>query len=338
MREALRRRPRLNPHETFVLVLLVIVVVVNTRLSSVFLTEESLSTQASQSLEIGFMALAATLVIIVREIDLSIASMLGLIAVVFAELMGAGVPLSVAIVAALVLGALLGCVNGMIVTRFGLSSLVVTLATLVLYRGIAEVLVTDRTLVELPSGFVGADVRYIGDSWVTWPQVLFVALAVAFALVLARSRLGRVIQFTGSNPVAAEFSGVRVNRLKVGLFAMSGVMSAVAALALTSRLASARGDIGVGLELPVITAVLLGGTALEGGRGTILGTVLAVVLIACIRTGLLLGDVSDQVASTVIGGLLVLSLLLAVHGKSLRKLSAKSRGGGRFVGQHQRAR
>jgi rhamnose transport system permease protein len=306
----------LRRYETALVALLAIDVIVNWQLSPYFLDGRNFSILASQYLEVGLLALPMTFLIVVAEIDLSVASMLGAVAVVFAKLLNGGVPLAAAILVALVLGVLLGTVNGVLVTRFGLSSLVVTLGTLALYRGIAEVLISDETLFGFPSSFAGWDLRHVGGSLLTWPQLAFLVVAVAFALVLARSRLGRSSYFSGSNPTAAIYSGIRVDRLKLGLFALSGLVAGVAALTLTSRLQSVRNDTGLGLELPVITAVLLGGTDIAGGRGTIFGTVAAVVLVATIRNGMTLGNLPDEAGVATVGGLLVLSLLLSASARS----------------------
>jgi rhamnose transport system permease protein len=306
---------RLRSYEATIVALFAIDLFVNSRLSPYFLDWPNFSLLASQYLEIGLMALPMTLLIVAGEIDLSVASMLGAVAAVFGEAVTHGVPLALAIVLALALGVLLGTFNGVLVTRFGLSSLVVTLGTLALYRGIAEVILSDQTLIGFPPSFAGLDQRHVAGTLLTYPQLGFVALALVFGLVLARSRAGRRIYFTGSNGRAALFAGIRVKRLKLTLFALSGLFSAVAALTLASRLQSVRNDTGVGLELPVITAVLLGGTAIAGGRGSIFGTVMAVALVATIRNGMTLANVPDEAGVATVGGLLVASLLVSASAR-----------------------
>jgi rhamnose transport system permease protein len=312
----MRRLPRaLRTYEAAIVLLLAIDVIINWRLSPYFLDAKNFSVLSSQYLEVGLMALPMTLLIVVGEIDLSVASMLGAVAAVFGELVANGVALGLAIPIALAFGALLGTVNGVLVTRFGLSSLVVTLGTLALYRGIAEVVLGDQTLFGFPAGFVGLDTRYIGSTLLTYPQLGFAVLAVGFGLVLARSSIGRMLYFTGSNPRAALFAGIRVARFKLALFALSGLLSAVAALTLASRFQSVRNDTGLGLELPVITAVLLGGTDITGGRGTILGTVAAALLVATIRNGMTLANLPDEAGVATVGGLLVVSLLVSASAR-----------------------
>jgi rhamnose transport system permease protein len=328
---------RLRSYEAVIVALFAIDVLVNWRLSPYFLDGTNFSILASQYLELGLMALPSTLLIIAGELDLSIASMLGAVAAVFGEAVTHGVPVAVAILLALVLGALLGTFNGLLVTRLGLSSLVVTLGTLALYRGIAEVVLSDQTLFGFPSGFVGLDQRYVAGTLVTYPQLGFVVLAVAFGLVLARSRAGRSIYFTGSNPRAALFAGIRVNRLKLALFALSGLVSAVAALTLASRYQSVRNDTGLGLELPAITAVLLGGTDIAGGRGSIFGTVMAVMLVATIRNGMTLANLPDEAGVATVGGLLVVTLLASASARRTavylaRRAVLRTRGGEPLIG------
>ena len=219
------------------------------------------------------------------------------------------------ILLALLTGALLGAVNGVIVTRLGVSSLIATLGTLTLYRGIDETIVTNKTLVVFPSAFLGWNVKYLGGTYITWPQIMLVVLFLLFTLVLRRGTLGRVAYFVGSNPTAALYSGIRVHRIKLGLFTVSGVMCAIAGLTLTSRLESVRNDTATGMELPVITAVLLGGAKIEGGKGAMSATALAVVLIALVENLLVLKNATDLTSAAVIGGLLILSLVAPATGR-----------------------
>lgn len=327
---------RLRSYEAAVVALFAIDLLVNWRLSPYFLDGRNFSILASQYLEVGLMALPMTLLIVAGEIDLSVASMLGAVAAVFGEAVNHGVPLALAILLALALGALLGAFNGVLVTRFGLSSLVVTLGTLALYRGIAEVILSDQTLFGFPSSFAGLDQRYVAGSLLTYPQLGFLLLALAFGLVLARSRAGRVIYFTGSNARAALFAGIRVNRLKLMLFALSGLVSAAAALTLASRFQSVRSDTGLGLELPVITAVLLGGTDIAGGRGSIFGTAMAALLVATIRNGITLANLPDEAGVATVGGLLVVTLLVSASARRTavylaRRAVLRTRGGGPLI-------
>lgn len=312
-------------HEAFAVVLLVVAVVVVAQLSPYFLDAQNFSQIGTDSLEIGLIALAMTPLIVVREIDLSVGSTLGLAAVVFGELASHDVPLLVALVATVATGALAGLLNGLLVTRFGLSSIVVTLGTMALFRGLANAIVGDQTITTLPGSFTASDTRYAIGTLVTIPHVLFALAALAAALVLHRSTVGRRIFFAGSSPDVATHSGVRVDRLKVGLFVASGTLAAIAALFMTSRLQSVRADTGSGLELLALTVVLLGGADIRGGRGTIFGTLVALALVGVVRSGMALGDLPDQARVAVVGGLLLLSICAGVAIEALRRGAAERR-------------
>jgi rhamnose transport system permease protein len=288
---------------------LVLAVTFNLVLSPFFLTAFNLSTIATASVEIALLALPATLLITAGEIDLSSASVLALSAAVLGLTATAGLPLWLAIAAALVTGALCGLLNGLLVTRLGLSSIVVTIATLALFRGVTEVLLGDRTLTELPSTLRGWDLHYIGSTLVTWVQVGIIVVAIAFAVVLTLTRTGRSIRFIGGAPGVALYSGLAVRRTRLLLFVLSGLMSALAGIILVSRLQAVRNDIGIGLELIAITCVLLGGTNIRGGWGTVVGTLAAIGVVASVRSGLRLANIPDQVGLAVIGGLLILTIV-----------------------------
>lgn len=306
-------------HEAFTVFLLVLAIFVGASLSPYFLSWQTVSDGLTENLEVGVMALAMTPLIVLGEIDLSVASILGLVAVVFGQLEAHEAPLILAIGAAVALGTLAGAANGFMVTRFGLSSIVVTLGTLALYRGIAQAIVGDETLLAFPDVFTGSDTRYVIAETVTVPHLMFAAAAIAAALVLHRMTLGRRIFFAGSSAEVARMSGVRADRIRVAAFAASGAAAAFAALLLVSRLQSVRNDTGQGLELLVITVVLLGGAAIQGGRGTIFGTVIALALVAAVRNAMGLSDVPDQAQVAVLGGLLLLAI---AAGSALTRLQS----------------
>ncbi len=294
--------------ETLTLALLLVAVAVGSQLSPYFLNSQTFGLGLTQSLEVGVMALSMTPLIMIGDIDLSVASILGLVAVVFAEMTGHGVPLGVAVTAALVVGTCAGALNGLLVTRFGLSSIVVTLGTLALYGGLAEAIAGSQEFLKFPAAFVGSDTRFVVGTVITVPHVLFLALAVVAAVVLHRLMIGRQIMFAGASREVARLAGVRVDRIRIGLFATSGLTAAFAALLLASRLASVDAGTGQGLSLLVITVVLLGGTDIRGGRGTIFGSVLALLVLVAVRSGMGLANVADDVQVAVVGGLLVFAV------------------------------
>nr|WP_062339758.1 ABC transporter permease [Herbidospora sakaeratensis] len=257
--------------------------------------------------EIALMALTMTLVIVAAEIDLSVASTLGLCCAVLGRLWTAGLPIEAIMPICLVTGALAGALNGLLVTRLGLPSLAVTIGTFALYRGLAYVILGDQAVADLPPAYTGLATQSLGP--IPLLTLLVVVLAVAAGILLHATGLGRAVTALGANEEAAYFAGIRVKRIKFWLFVASGTMAGLAALVFTFRYASARADNGVGLELAVVAAVLLGGVSIFGGRGTLAGVVAAVLLLAVVRNALILADVANEVLNFVTGLLLVASVL-----------------------------
>jgi rhamnose transport system permease protein len=277
--------------------------------SPYFLGGVNFSFILTNSVEIGLIALTMTVVMVMGEIDLSVGSTVGLAAAMLGAMATHGVPFGLAIVIALATGLVAGFVNAALCIRFALPSVVITLGTLALYRGIAELIIGGNTVSSFPTWFTGWNTKYAFGQ-ITYPQIFWLVSILVAIVVLHRLRFGRQVSFIGSNPRAAVYAGIRVNRAKVIAFAASGLISALAALILVSRLQSVDNTAGTGFELIVITAVLLGGTDFRGGRGTIIGTALAVLLVGVVENGLELLGVSAQVTTAVIGGLLILSILV----------------------------
>ncbi|MER7370526.1 ABC transporter permease [Nonomuraea wenchangensis] len=267
--------------------------------------------------EIALMALTMTLVIVAAEIDLSVASTLGLSCAVLGALWNAGLPIEAIMPICLLVGAACGAVNGLLVTRLGLPSLAVTIGTFALFRGLAYVILGDQAVADLPPAYTGLATSSIGP--VPLATVLVAVLAVVAALVLHATGLGRSIVAIGANVEAAYFSGIRVKRIKLWLFVASGVMASLASLVYTFRYASARADNGMGLELAVVAAVLLGGVSIFGGKGTLPGVLMAVLLLGVVRNALILADVANEVLNFVTGLLLVASVLAPNLGAARRR-------------------
>jgi rhamnose transport system permease protein len=305
--------------ETLLVVLLIAFVVLGSSLSPYFLTPATFSNLTSNLMEKAIMALPLALIIIAGEIDLSVESMLGLASALLGFMYAVGWPLWVDIPLVLAVGAFGGFFNGMLVTRVGLPSLVVTLGTLALYRGLASVVLGPRSVSGWPEWFTNFGFGDVPGTVIPWPLVVFGVLAVAFLFVLHKTWIGRQIYAVGKNKDAARYSGIDVARLKTLLFVLSGTLSALAGVILTARLSSARADNGQGFVLDVVTSVLLGGVNIFGGEGTILGVVLAIFVIGVLRNGLTLADVSPDTQSVAVGALLILS----VAGPTLvRRISA----------------
>jgi rhamnose transport system permease protein len=274
-----------------------------------FLSGQNLNSILSDVAEVALIALPLTLVIIAAEIDLSVASMLGLTCALLGYLWNHNWPMEMIVPVLLVVGGLLGAVNGFLVTRLGLPSLAVTIGTLGLYRGLAFVILGDQAITQFPSDYQNLGQGSFAGTQIPNPTVLFVILAVIFGVALHRTTVGRSIFAIGANDEAARFAGLRVKRVKFWLFVVSGVVSALAGLVYTFRFGSARGDNGTGLELSVVACVLLGGVSIFGGRGNLLGVIVAVFLLGTLRNALTLNNVSSDALTVVTGGLLLLSVL-----------------------------
>jgi rhamnose transport system permease protein len=311
--------------EVLLLVILLVLVWVGARLSAVFLSPQNFSNLTVAEMEIAIIAVPMTLIIIAGEIDLSVESMAGLSSAVLGFLWAAGVPLTLGIPAVLVMGVLGGVLNGVLVTRAGLPSLVVTLGTLALFRGLASVVLGPRAISNFPPGFTAFGFGNIPGTPIPWPLVVFALLAGVVALALHRTWLGRQVFAVGKNPAAARYSGVPVVRLKTGLFMLSGLLSALAGVILTSRLSSARSDAGTGMTLAVVTAVLLGGVNIFGGSGTIPGVVLAVFTLAVLQNALRLADVSTELQSISVGLLLIVSVVVPNLARQLARVVQHAR-------------
>jgi rhamnose transport system permease protein len=259
--------------------------------------------------ERALIVLPMVLLIIAREIDLSVGSILALTSVVFGLLIQQGAPLLLAIPVTLVAGGICGAFNGILVTKLGLPSLVVTLGTMALFRGIAYILLGSDSINDFPDSFLDFGIDTVGTSPLPLTIVPFLLLAPVFAIALQKMPLGRRIYAIGGSPDAARYSGIRLARTVFGLFVTSGVVCAAAGMVYAARLANARANNAVGIELDVITIALLGGISVFGGRGRLTGVLWALLLVATIRNVLGLLQIGGDAQGTVIGLLLIISLL-----------------------------
>jgi rhamnose transport system permease protein len=303
-------RAFLGRWEALLVGLILITCVVGQALSSEFLTADSFTTGSLDLSEVALMALALTLVIVAAEIDLSVASVLALSSALMADLWNQGLPLELIMPICVVAGALCGAFNGILVTRFGLPSLAVTIGTLALFRGLAFVVIGDASVTDFPALWTDRAFGNFAGTFIPNTMVLFAILAVAFGVVLHSTPFGRSIYAIGANEEASYFSGLRVKRIKLILFTVSGAVAALAGIVITLRNSTAAANVGQGFELTAITAVLLGGVSIFGGRGTIVGVVLALFLLGAIQKALLLSEsISSYWIQIVTGTLLVGSVL-----------------------------
>jgi rhamnose transport system permease protein len=313
--------------ETLLVVAVVGLLALGTSLSPHFLDPGNLSNLIAALMEVAIMALPMTLIIVAAEIDLSVESMAGLASAILGFLWAAHVPLEVAIPLVLVVGALGGLMNGLLVARAGLPSLVVTLGTLALFRGLALIVLGPLGISDFPQAFSDFGFGHVPGTLVPWPFVIFIALAALLGMVLHRTWIGRQIYAIGKNAGAARYSGIRVSRVKVSLFVLSGLIAALAGIILTARLSSARADAGQGMTLTVVTVVLLGGVNIFGGSGTIPGVVLAVIAVAVMQNALRLAHVSVEVQSIALGLLLILSVVIPTFAHQAKSAIDRVRGG-----------
>jgi rhamnose transport system permease protein len=296
-------------HETVLGVLIIFALIALAALSDRFFTTENLLNQGRLMSEVGLVALAMTFVIVTGGIDLSVGSILGLTAILLGVFWhNVGLPLPLAMVLALTSGTLAGLGNGLIITRFGVPPLIATLATLALYRGFAEGISQARSVRGYPEWFFFfGQGEILGVPFQLW--VLALATAVC-AVLLGMTPFGRATYAIGANEVAARFSGIRVDVTKLWIYAGAGFLSALAAVIFVSRVTTTRSDMGTGLELDVITGVVLGGTSIFGGRGTIIGTALGLILIQALKNGLALSGVKGDGTIVVIGIVLIIAILV----------------------------
>jgi len=308
---------RLRSWEGFLLAILVVVVIVNIAQSPFYLGVANQVNLFQLSIEKIIVALIMTAIIINGEIDLSVASVMGLAACVLARLHELGVPAPVGILIGLLAGALCGAFNGFWVAYIGLPSLAVTLAGLIGYRGAARVLLGDRSIGGFPAWFNTLGQQPLLGPFPLSLIVFFVLLAVAI-VILQYSGFGRYIYVIGNNRDVARYSAVKVQRVKLLLYVASGLISALAGLLLAARLGAVRGNTAEGFELDIITMVLLGGVSIFGGAGTLVGVGLSILIILNLRNGMSLVNITGNTQTGVIGALLILSVLLPNWTRDLR--------------------
>jgi rhamnose transport system permease protein len=295
--------------ESVTFLILLIALFISTRLSGHFDLPYLLDS-TSQFSEIGVMALAMTFVIISGNIDLSVASGLALIAVIAAHVhVQHHWPMSLVIPFALALGLILGLFNGLLVTLIGLPSLTATLGTFALYRGFAQILAGDQSISGFPTWFKNID-QVMLFHIIPLPLMILLALACVFAILLHKTVFGRCVYAIGTNEAASHFSGIRVKTTKLTVFAISGLCMAIGALMMLSRLGGAQYDLSKGDELLVITAVVLGGTSIFGGTGSIAGSVIALFLLCVLRSGMELAEITAEKQLAITGALLIAAVIL----------------------------
>ena len=297
--------------EALLVLVAIAIFIINSLASPYFLNAWSLSDLTFNFTEKALIALAMALLIISGEIDLSVAAIIALASTLMGMAVQAGVGTPGLVLIGISVGLACGAFNGAMVTGLGLPSIVVTIGTMSLFRGVSYIILGDQAYKGYPAGFA-----FFGQGYVWWvvsfELVLFLVAAVIYGFLLHRTSFGRRIFAIGNNPVAAQFSGVRVGRIKFILFCLTGLMAGIASVLITSRLGSTRPSIAQGYELEVITMVVLGGVSILGGAGSIPGVVLAAFIMGLVTFGLGLLNVPGIVMSIFIGLLLIVVIALPI--------------------------
>ena len=291
------------------MVVLLLIICVNSFNSLAFLTVENQVNLFVLSVEKIIIALIMTFIILNAEIDLSVASMMGLAACALGWMVESGTSTSTAIGLCLIIGLVGGAFNAYWITIVKLPSLVVTLAMLIGFRGLGRVLIEDRSIRVFPPWF-----ENLGQQPILGPLplsiLIFLVLLVMAVVILQYTGFGRYVYVIGISQEVATYSGVRVARVKTILFMVSGLISALAGILFSARLGSVRGDMGLGFELDIITMVLLGGVSIFGGAGSIYGVILSILIVLYLRNGMSLSNVTGHIQTGVIGVILILSAMI----------------------------
>ena len=316
--------------DTAIILLLALVLIFASATTGTFLTSTNIFYIFSNTSEIMIIAFAMTFLIILGEIDLSVASILALSSSMLGWSYVRGVPIWGAIFICLAVGTLCGFINGYLVTKLGLGSLAVTIGTLALYRGIANGLLGENTVNEFPAVTTDFGLKSIGSTFMPRTLPLILLFGIFFALLLHRTPFGRRTLAIGQSPEAAKFAGVDVVKHKLIVFTFTGFMSGVAGMVYTFRFSTAQADNGVGLELLVISAILLGGVSIFGGIGTMWGVVAGVLLAGSVESWLTLQEIEAKWRTIVTGILLLISVaapVLVQKSKARRERAALKKGG-----------
>ncbi|MDI9485308.1 MAG: ABC transporter permease [Bacillota bacterium] len=307
--------------EFLLFLLLVGVFILMSNLSPHFLNLRNLLDSTVHFTEKGVIAVCMTFIIISGNMDLSVASNMAMSAAVMGIAYRAGMGIWPAAMLCLLVGALGGLFNGLVVTRIKLPSMVATLATFSLYRGIAYVLLGNQAITGYPYQFAEIGQGYFLNTNIPNQLVIFLALAAIFGFILHKTTFGRTVYAIGNNEDACRYSGLPVDRIKIIMFTVNGLLAGLSAILLTSRIYSTRPNIALNYELEIITAVVLGGVSIKGGRGSMIGVVLALFLIGASRFGMSLLNIPGQMMTVIIGMLLIVAILLP---QFLERFSSKS--------------
>jgi rhamnose transport system permease protein len=306
--------------ELILFILIILIFVISSFLSPYFLDIVNLLDNTTNFMEKGLISLAMAYIIISGNIDISVASNMGMTAAFMGVLHRAGTNIWICALIGLLIATLGGFLNGYLIVRFRLPAIAITLGTYALYRGIAYILLQDTAVGIESESFMYLGQGYIGNTPIPFSLVIYIIFAFIFGFILHKTTFGRYIYAIGNNEQACKFSGISVERIKIILFTLIGFMSGLGTIFLTSRLSSIRPDIGSGLELEVIATVVLGGVSILGGSGNMIGVVLSLFLLGYLTYSLNLLNIPSQVITIILGLLLVSTILISNFIEQRRKL------------------
>lgn len=294
------------------LVGLLVLITIVTILSPSFLSTKNIFNILRQTSVNGIIAAGMTFVILTGGIDLSVGSILAISGAVCASLLASGQNIIIAVLAALIIGAMVGFLNGFIITKGKLQPFIATLATMTILRGLT-LLYTDGKPITLGSGDLAIKFGQIGGGKIfgtPTPALIMILVFAICAFVLKNTQMGRYTYALGSNEEATKLSGLNTDKIKIAVYTISGILASVAGIIITSRLFSAQPTAGDGYELDAIAAVVLGGTSLTGGRGKITGTIIGALIIGVLSNALNILDVSSYYQMMVKGAVILVAVLL----------------------------
>jgi rhamnose transport system permease protein len=295
--------------EWMLVLIFIIINIMNASISPYYLNSKNLMDATMTFLDKSFIVLPMVFVIVLGEIDVSVGSTVALSSVCMGVLYNKGLSMSWAVVVCLAVGAICGLINGLLVVKFKeISSTIITISTMTIYRGIAYIILEDRSAGKFPKWFSFLGWGYVGK--IPLILIVFVIFAVIYGVLLHKTNFGRRVYAMGNNVTASRFSGIEVDKIKVIIFTLAGVMSAITALFLTSKMGSTRPNIASGYELDAIAMVVLGGISTAGGKGKIIGAIISIFLIGFLKYGLGLFNVKAQVLLIVIGLLLIFAVMI----------------------------
>jgi rhamnose transport system permease protein len=316
----------MEKQETVPFLLLIVVLIISMILSESFRDLGFLLRTSTRYMELGLTALSMTFIVVAGMIDLSVPSVMCCSATTAALSFHAGLPMGLAIICGLLTGLFCGLFNGFLIAHLKLPAMIVTIGTMSLFRGISQILIGDKGVGDLPKWFNSIDKRMVfqtGNIRFSVTILFFIIAMLIFYLVLHRTSFGRMVFSIGSNEQAAIHSGINTKAVKIILFVMSGLVASLAGMATMSRLLLVRYDMNLNTEIEVVIMVLLGGADINGGRGSILGTFIAVILVIILKTGLITAHITSDAQMAVMGLILLVSIIIPNISAMVQELKDK---------------